>query len=369
MIPFGKGSLRRDGTDMVVLTWGALVQRSLSRPSRRRKTASASRCSTCARSFRIDWEGIAALVRKTNKVIVAHEDTLTCGFGAEIAARIGEELFEYLDAPVKRVAAIDCPVAYCPDLEEVILPQSADVLAAIRKLAFDGQKAEGSKRNSGFSDSLLLPSLHFHRRQPSPRPRRSPQGRRSRSLPHVVGLFREPIGFKQTANGDYTCSIGAGTPCAVDRRGRNSREAGADRRRRGGRLIEPSAFDVAVNGSFAVADAPNPRARADLDAGGVRTGGFLLRGAAPRASCWASRLNGVGTLAFNGHVADQPTRNGWLMTEMRLGQRRSDRSANCARPATNPTGTSISRWNSGIPIADPKGGFYFVFMAASRCSP
>ena len=79
-----------------------------------------------------DWDGIAALVKKTNRVIVAHEDQLTCGYGAEIAARIGDELFEYLDAPVKRVAAMDCPVAYCPDLEEEILPQTSDVLAAIK---------------------------------------------------------------------------------------------------------------------------------------------------------------------------------------------------------------------------------------------
>ena len=82
-----------------------------------------------------DWEGIADAVRKTNRVVVAHEDQLTCGFGAELAARIGEELFEYLDAPVKRVAALDTPVAYYPDLEEVILPQSADVLKAIQDTA------------------------------------------------------------------------------------------------------------------------------------------------------------------------------------------------------------------------------------------
>ena len=68
-------------------------------------------------------------------MVVAHEDQLTCGFGAEIAARIGSELFEYLDAPVRRVAALDTPVAYCPDLEEEILPQSADILAALRDIA------------------------------------------------------------------------------------------------------------------------------------------------------------------------------------------------------------------------------------------
>ena len=74
-------------------------------------------------------------MRETNSVVVAHEDTLTAGFGGEIAAYIAEHCFEHLDAPVLRVAAMDTPVAYCPDLEEEILPQSADVLAAIRKLA------------------------------------------------------------------------------------------------------------------------------------------------------------------------------------------------------------------------------------------
>jgi 2-oxoisovalerate dehydrogenase E1 component len=82
-----------------------------------------------------DWDTIAEYTQKTNRVIIAHEDQLTCGFGAEIAARISDELFEYLDGPVKRVAALDCPVAYAPILEETILPGSADVLNAIRDLA------------------------------------------------------------------------------------------------------------------------------------------------------------------------------------------------------------------------------------------
>lgn len=135
MIPFGKGSLRRDGTDMVVITWGALVQRSLLAAQQAEKDGVSVAVFDLRTIMPYDWEGIASLVKKTSKVIVAHEDTLTCGFGAEIAARVGEELFEYLDAPVKRVAALDCPVAYCPDLEEKILPQSSDVLAAIKKLA------------------------------------------------------------------------------------------------------------------------------------------------------------------------------------------------------------------------------------------
>jgi 2-oxoisovalerate dehydrogenase E1 component len=82
-----------------------------------------------------DWDTIGAAVRETNRIVIAHEDTLTAGFGAEIAAHVAEHFFDHLDAPVLRVAAMDTPVAYCPDLEEEILPQSSDVLAAIRKLA------------------------------------------------------------------------------------------------------------------------------------------------------------------------------------------------------------------------------------------
>ena len=135
MVPFGKAVTRREGTDLVVITYGALVQRSILAAQQAEKDGISARVIDLRSIVPYDWDGIAAAVTATNRVIIAHEDQLTCGFGAELAARIGEELFEYLDAPVKRVAALDTPVAYCPDLEEVILPQSADVLRAIQELA------------------------------------------------------------------------------------------------------------------------------------------------------------------------------------------------------------------------------------------
>ena len=103
--------------------------------SRRRRTASARWSSTCARSPRSTGTASPTAVKRTSRVVIAHEDQLTCGFGAELAARISEHLFEHLDAPVKRVAAKDVPVAYYPDLEEAILPQAGDVLKAIRDVA------------------------------------------------------------------------------------------------------------------------------------------------------------------------------------------------------------------------------------------
>jgi 2-oxoisovalerate dehydrogenase E1 component len=120
---------------VVVITWGALVQRSLVAAQQAEKDGISVMVVDLRTIAPFDWAGIAAAVAKTNRVIVAHEDQLTCGFGAELAARIADELFEHLDAPVRRVAALDVPVAYYPDLEEAILPQSADVLKAIRDIA------------------------------------------------------------------------------------------------------------------------------------------------------------------------------------------------------------------------------------------
>jgi 2-oxoisovalerate dehydrogenase E1 component len=135
MVPFGKSAVRREGTDVVVITWGALVQRSLLAAQQAEKEGVSVMVVDLRTIMPFDWAGIAAAVRRANRVVIAHEDQLTCGFGAEIAARIASDLFEHLDAPVRRVAALDTPVAYYPDLEDAILPGSADVLNAVLETA------------------------------------------------------------------------------------------------------------------------------------------------------------------------------------------------------------------------------------------
>jgi 2-oxoisovalerate dehydrogenase E1 component len=135
MIPFGRASVRREGTDVVVFTWGALVQRSLLAAQQAEKEGISAAVVDLRSLIPCDWQTIGEWVGRTSRVVVAHEDQLTCGFGAEIAARIAQDHFSHLDAPVRRVAALDTPVAYCPDLEEVILPGAAHVLDAIRETA------------------------------------------------------------------------------------------------------------------------------------------------------------------------------------------------------------------------------------------
>ncbi len=135
MIPFGKASLRREGSDVLVVTWGALVQRTLLAAQQAEKQGIRAAVLDLRTLVPLDWQSIASLVKQTSRVVVAHEDQITCGFGAEISARIAAELFEYLDAPVRRVAALDTPVAYSPILEEAILPQTPDILKAIVETA------------------------------------------------------------------------------------------------------------------------------------------------------------------------------------------------------------------------------------------
>ena len=135
MVPLGKASVVREGSDVVIFTWGALVQRSLLAAQQAERLGIKVAVIDLRSIIPYDWEMIAEYTKKTSRVIVAHEDQLTCGFGAEIAARVSDELFDYLDAPVKRVAALDCPVAYAPVLEEQILPGTSDVLKAIKAQA------------------------------------------------------------------------------------------------------------------------------------------------------------------------------------------------------------------------------------------
>jgi 2-oxoisovalerate dehydrogenase E1 component len=134
MIPFGRAAQRREGTDVVIVTWGALVQRALVAAQMAEKSGHSVGVLDLRTILPYDFEAIAEAVKTTSRVIVAHEDQLTCGFGAEIAARISEHLFEHLDAPVTRVGAMDTPVAYAPELEEVILPQIDDLVKAIEKV-------------------------------------------------------------------------------------------------------------------------------------------------------------------------------------------------------------------------------------------
>jgi 2-oxoisovalerate dehydrogenase E1 component len=135
MIPFGKAAMRREGTDVVLITWGALVQRSLLAAQQAEREGIDTAVIDLRTISPFDWETVAQWVQRTSRVVIAHEDQLTCGFGAEVAARIAQELFGHLDAPVRRVGALDTPVAYAPELEEAILPQTADILGAIVETA------------------------------------------------------------------------------------------------------------------------------------------------------------------------------------------------------------------------------------------
>ena len=134
MIPFGKAKTVREGKDLSIITYGALVQRSVIAAKQAEPQGISVEIIDLRSLAPYDWDAITATVKKTSKVIVAHEDSLSFGYGAEIAARISSELFEYLDAPVSRVAAMDTFVAYAPQLEDAILPQASDVLAAITSL-------------------------------------------------------------------------------------------------------------------------------------------------------------------------------------------------------------------------------------------
>ena len=136
MIPFGRGKRVREGSDLTIVTYGATVERSIRGARAAAEEAGIEPEFIDLRTLSpFDMEMIAESGKKSNKALVVYEDSLSWGYGAEISARIADELCEWLDGPVKRVAASDTFVAYAPDVEDFILPQVEDVKGAILELA------------------------------------------------------------------------------------------------------------------------------------------------------------------------------------------------------------------------------------------
>jgi 2-oxoisovalerate dehydrogenase E1 component len=125
----------REGRDVSIVTYGALVERSLRAAKKLAEEGIEAEVLDLRTIQPYDWDAIVATVGKTNRVVVAYEDNRSWGWGAEIAARIADECFAQLDAPVKRVGALDTFVAYNPDLEDTILPQVDDLADAARAAA------------------------------------------------------------------------------------------------------------------------------------------------------------------------------------------------------------------------------------------
>ena len=122
LLPFGKAKIVQEGSNLTIVTWGALVQKSIEAVRNSQQSVEIIDIRTLNP---LDMDTILLSIEKTNRLIVAHEDHLTAGFGAEIVAQISDVGFEYLDAPIKRVASKDSHVAYAPVLEDEILVQTS----------------------------------------------------------------------------------------------------------------------------------------------------------------------------------------------------------------------------------------------------
>ena len=134
-VPFGKASVHHEGDDVTVVTWGAMVHTAAEAAKRLEDEGLGVEVLDLRTIMPWDRDAVLRSVERTSKALVLHEDTRTAGFGAEIAATIAEEVFEHLDAPVKRLAAPDTPVPFSPPLEKRFIPQVEDVVGALRSLA------------------------------------------------------------------------------------------------------------------------------------------------------------------------------------------------------------------------------------------
>lgn len=133
-LPFGQANIVREGTDATVVCWGITVMMANEVAETFSKEGISIEVIDLRTIVPLDFATILASIRKTGKLLIAHEAARNCGFGAELAARAAEEGFLYLDAPIQRVTGKDCPVPYCKDLEEEVLPQKKDIEAALRNL-------------------------------------------------------------------------------------------------------------------------------------------------------------------------------------------------------------------------------------------
>ena len=134
IVPLGKANVRRSGKDLTIVTWGAMIYVADEAADALAKDGVSVEVIDLRSILPFDEEAILTSVAKTNRAIILHEAPLTGGAGAEFAARIAEKAFDYLDAPIKRVASLDVPTPYSPPLEEYYLPNASKVLAAAREL-------------------------------------------------------------------------------------------------------------------------------------------------------------------------------------------------------------------------------------------
>ena len=135
LVPLGKARVTRPGDDLTVVTYAATVQLALAAADRMAEEDVSVEVIDLRTLIPFDRETVLESVKRTGKVLIVHEDNLTGGFGAEVAAIVAEDAFEYLDAPVRRVAAIDTPIPFAPPLEREYMPLEDDIVAAVRALA------------------------------------------------------------------------------------------------------------------------------------------------------------------------------------------------------------------------------------------
>ena len=312
MIPFGKAAVAREGSDVVIFTWGALVQRAMLAAQQAEHDGISAAVVDLRTIIPYDWETIAAYTRRTSRVMVVHEDQLTCGFGAEIAAP---------DFP----GAVRLPRRACDACGVARLPGRVCAGARRGDPARLGGRSEGDSRDRRLLNPVrcTLAVVLLAAALLGTRTEAALAVDVLRSIgglpPHIVGLFEEPLGFQQTPRGLYY---------VFDRRGHTVYVVDADEKAARklveigpelGHIIQPRGFDASATGSFVVADAPRNVQRVQMfGADGTRLGGFTLPGRQRIAALTLGPLviNGIASIRYAGtNLLISHPESGALMTE------------------------------------------------------